>query len=329
MTKKRQKNLRTHKKSVMNRNRIIPNQHLIGSSCDYVLTNQEELNVLSKYILDYPDIETGGQLFGYWTFDGKPVVLFVLGPGAKAGHYSAFFMQDIEYLKKRALILKQKYGLDHIGEWHSHHQLGLSYPSSHDAHNISTNMRKLGYSKFLLCIGTCTKTESSINAFMFYSEKSEYDNIPWLIKNIDSPFRRLIQINEGDFFIPPLAKVPNMTNLYLKGGSVKPQKIEYSKSYWLTLKHNAKVLKSIIDKLKDLHPSNEYIPTLDQVNEVHIEVYQKDSLLEDIHFPAAFPFEPPRISTPYGQIRVERTQWQYKGDILISFLSYYNNLIIS
>ena len=83
----------------------IPKDLSTSSSHDYVLTNQEEMDILSRFILDYKNIETGGQLFGYWTFDGKPVVLYVLGPGPMAGHHSAFFMQDLDYLRKCARIL--------------------------------------------------------------------------------------------------------------------------------------------------------------------------------------------------------------------------------
>lgn len=291
---------------------------------DYVLTNQEEMDLLSRYILDYKDIETGGQLFGYWTYDGKPVVLFVLGPGPQAGHYDSFFMQDLDYLKKCARILKEKYGLDHVGEWHSHHQLGLDHPSGHDSRNISTNMRSLGYKKFLLCIATCNSSQSSINAFMFDSTKSQYEQIPWFIKDMESPYRRIINSNT---FILPTIKSPNMVGLFTKGKSVSQEKIKYEKSYWLTQKGNSKILKSIIDKLKDSHPLHDFVPTLDKSNEVHIEIYQNDFLLEDIHFPSAFPLEPPHISDPYGLIFCKHALWKFNGDIYSTFISYYNNLI--
>lgn len=39
---------------------------------DAVVVFQSELDYLSRFILDYPDIETGGQLFGYWTSMGEP-----------------------------------------------------------------------------------------------------------------------------------------------------------------------------------------------------------------------------------------------------------------
>lgn len=51
-----------------------------------VIIYQSELEYLSRYTLDYPNIETGGHLFGFWKDDGTPVVTFVLGPGDKSEH---------------------------------------------------------------------------------------------------------------------------------------------------------------------------------------------------------------------------------------------------
>lgn len=327
MTKKRKYRLRKLKKViVIDGNKKIPIEHSTDVSSGHVVTNQGEIDMLSRYILDYPNAETGGQLFGYWTFDGNPVVLFVLGPGPNAKHYGTFFMQDLDYLKERAIVLKQRYGLDHVGEWHSHHQLGISHPSGHDAHNISTNMRKLGYTRFLLCIGTCSNAESSVNAFMFSASTTDYKHIPWLIKKIDSPFRQTITTNGGNFFIPPFAKTPNIVGLYTKDCPSGNSKVNYKESYWLTFKDNVNILKAILDNLKDINPSNEYIPTLDQSNEVHIEIYKNGNLLEDIHFHKAFPVEPPRIIDSLGQTHIEPAQWCHNGDILTSFMSYYNYL---
>ena len=227
---------------------------------DYVLTNKEEIDYLSRYILDYPYIETGGQLFGYWTYDSKPVVLFVLGPGPNAGHYNTFFMQDIDYLREKANELKIKYGLDHIGEWHSHHQLGLSKPSGHDANNIAKNMRKLGYDKFLLCIGTCSSNSSMVNAYMFYSNKNEFHHIPWVIKDTPSPFRKIIDKNNT--FIEPMSLVGNMQDMFIKGKNLSSVKINYTETYWLKVKDNSKILKNILCELKKLFPQNDYVPYL-------------------------------------------------------------------
>lgn len=52
--------------------------------CIYI--PQEELDFMAKVILDAPNIETGGNLFGYWTNQGDAVILYVLGPGKKANY---------------------------------------------------------------------------------------------------------------------------------------------------------------------------------------------------------------------------------------------------
>ena len=311
------------KKNLVNlkRNKL-PKDLAARTSDDYVLINLCEMDMLSRYILDYKNIETGGQLFGYWTFDGKPVVLFVLGPGPKAGHYNAFFMQDLDYLKSCARLLKQKYGLDHIGEWHSHHQLGLAHPSGHDARNMSTNLRRLGYQKFLLCIGTCTETSSSINAFMFTNSSDQFTQVPWLIKDIDSPFRRLIDVNGGEAIELPDEENANMQHLYIKESSRLSERINYNSKYWLKRDNNSKVLKRIIDYLRAASPKQDCIPTVDENQEVHLEIYQGDDLLQDIHFPKDFPVEPPFICDYDGNRLIGASRWKYDGDIYNSFIKY-------
>ena len=52
---------------------------------------KSELDYISRCILDCTNIETGGQLFGFWTAEGVPVVLYAIGPGPHANHQSAFF----------------------------------------------------------------------------------------------------------------------------------------------------------------------------------------------------------------------------------------------
>ena len=66
------------------------------SACIY----QSELDFISRCILDCPRIETGGNLYGYWTVSGRPVIQYVLGPGRTANHQLAFFQQDNESLVK-------------------------------------------------------------------------------------------------------------------------------------------------------------------------------------------------------------------------------------
>ena len=45
---------------------------------DRTIIYRSELDFVSRCILDCPNIETGGELFGFWTAGGIPVVLFAL-----------------------------------------------------------------------------------------------------------------------------------------------------------------------------------------------------------------------------------------------------------
>ena len=83
---------------------------------------RSEMDYISRCIRDYPNIETGGQLFGFLTENGAPVVCYAIGPGRDANHQQAFFNQDTDYLQKVYNQLNRRYGLRYIGEWHSHHQ---------------------------------------------------------------------------------------------------------------------------------------------------------------------------------------------------------------
>ena len=93
--------------NILKINRVTPNYgapaHVNFTSnvspASKVLIYKSELEYISRCIMDYTDIETGGQLFGYWTSDGVPVVLYAIGPGPYANHQGAFFNQDVNYLE--------------------------------------------------------------------------------------------------------------------------------------------------------------------------------------------------------------------------------------
>lgn len=58
-----------------------------GSPSKIAYIYKSKLDFISRCILDYKNIETGGQLFGYWTADGSPVVVYAIGPGSQANHH--------------------------------------------------------------------------------------------------------------------------------------------------------------------------------------------------------------------------------------------------
>ena len=264
---------------------------------DTVLVYQSELDYLSRCILDYPHIETGGQLFGYWTSAGVPVVLYAIGPGDNANHQPTFFNQDLDYLETVGGILVHEFGLQHIGEWHSHHQLGLAHPSDHDARTIYDNMLRHHLRWFLLCIGNCTNTASTVNAFNFVENTPRYQESQWEVLPMDSPFRRLIDRRLNGLLRRPYTTTPVLVGMKYKSTVVHGVKQQYPEGYWMNDKSNNKVLKQMLDFVQTQHVDAECNVSLDENGFIHILVKDEEgAMMTDILFPMGFPERHPLIT---------------------------------
>ena len=78
--------------------------------------------------------ETGGDLFGIW--EKRPVIYLATLAGPSAIRDQAHFRLDVEYLREISIELETDWGLRYLGDWHSHHRLGLTAPSSGDQSRI-------------------------------------------------------------------------------------------------------------------------------------------------------------------------------------------------
>lgn len=174
---------------------------------------QSELDYISRCILDYPQIETGGQLFGFYTGKRTPVVCYVLGPGPNANHQVTFFNQDIPYLQENGTILAKEFALQHIGEWHSHHCLRLDHPSRHDSDTMITSIRNLRLGDMLLCIGICDAEGATVNGFRYSEQSDGPAEVDWVIKACESPYRRLVDKRLQDTLIPPTTADPKLKGM--------------------------------------------------------------------------------------------------------------------
>ncbi len=156
----------------------------------FAVIYRSELDYLSRCVLDYPNIETGGQLFGFWTGQGVPVVLYAIGPGENSNHEPSFFNQDKHYLDIVGNELVSRYNLDHIGEWHSHHQLGLARPSGHDARTMHHGLVGIPRRRLLLCICNYENGRSVVNPYNFHeNDLRGYADAQWQVIDRVSPFR--------------------------------------------------------------------------------------------------------------------------------------------
>ena len=135
-----------------------------------------EYREICAWVLKNQRLETGGDLFGLWSDDHSAVIQLVLGPGENCQRAVHSFYQDVEYLEKVGSNLTGKEGVCHIGEWHSHHTIGLKRPSGGDERTVWTNMPKYGLNRFLLFIANIETQiyggdAVSVGCFLFEFEK--------------------------------------------------------------------------------------------------------------------------------------------------------------
>ena len=132
-----------------------------------------ELAQLQQWVLRHDDIETGGDLFGLWSTDNTAVVQLVLGPGRRSHRTTTSFFQDAVYLGEVGNRLTKEYGLCHIGEWHSHHRLGLAHPSAGDQSTVWRHLPSNGFKRFIVCIANIDATQHCRRATFSPTSKQE------------------------------------------------------------------------------------------------------------------------------------------------------------
>lgn len=289
-----------------------------------VIAYKSELDYIGRCILDYPDIETGGQLFGYWTEFGTPVVLYAIGPGPRANHQTTFFNQDLDYLVTVGRLLKERYGLHHIGEWHSHHRLGLARPSGHDARTMNSTIREKGLRRFLLCIGNLNGNEPEVGAFICDGDgcyESGFESIA-----PESPLRPLIDRELAGVLVHPHTPVKREESPVARG--VLP---DYALGSWLYEKENRAILNEISKYVK-VHcgiPGAEVRILLDDRGEVLIRVCRGDLVCQEIYFQRGFPRVAPRIRLlrNNGLKTYPDYYWNTDDGIFNAFCRFYNTLV--
>lgn len=296
-------------------------------SAPAILIYRSEYDYLSRFILDYPDIETGGQAYGFFTDKGVFVVVYAIGPGPQTNHQVTFFHQDKEYLLKVNHVLV-KHGLQKIGEWHSHHKLGLTCPSGHDVNSVVSVMKKHHMASHLLCIGNVDhQGRSTLNAFTF-SEDNGYraQLAPWKVIDMESPYRPMIDNCPelaGVLCHPRTRAACHGYNFLAMDSGTKP---DYRDDYWLNNKANNQVLKQIIDYLADFGEGCSVTPMIDSNGIVHLTIQRGGERMEVI-FGRNFPHEAPLISFPDGSDMT--LEWEYNGSIYGSFVDCYNKFALA
>ena len=108
------------------------------ASAPHLVIFESELQFITSNAAEWAGLETGGELYGLWSHAIRPVVLLATGPGTNATHQSAHFAQDIDYFRRANELLSEELGIQFLGDWHSHHFLGLDHPSGGDSAHIAS-----------------------------------------------------------------------------------------------------------------------------------------------------------------------------------------------
>ena len=154
---------------------------------------ESEATLISRWTLEYLNIETGGDLFGLWLNANEIVIQAAIGPGEKCHRTATSFFQDEKYLSKVGQSLTQDQGLCNVGSWHSHHTMNLPDPSRGDKDTVWKHLPTPG--RFVLLIAAiktetgAAKVEMRFNLFESTIEGNEVTSMKLNILQGESPIR--------------------------------------------------------------------------------------------------------------------------------------------
>ena len=148
---------------------------------------ESEATLISRWTLEYPDIETGGDLFGLWLSANE------IGPGQKCRRTVTSFFQDEQYLNGVGGLLIRDHGLCRVGSWHSHHTMNLPDPSRGDKDTVWKHLPTPG--RFVLLIAAikteagAAKVEMGFNLFESTTDENQMTPMKLNILQGESPIQ--------------------------------------------------------------------------------------------------------------------------------------------
>ena len=173
-------------------------RHTSPSPLPRAVIHQGELDLIGRWVLASPDLETGGELFGLWAHDGTPVIQLVVGPGPRCVRMVAEFHQDAEHLERERDEIVARHGLELIGTWHSHHTLGLARPSGGDSQTTAGVFDRTTRRRFFLIVANISDRyglperngDPWVRGFLYTQQRgTDHRQCYWRVLPGDSPLR--------------------------------------------------------------------------------------------------------------------------------------------
>ena len=290
---------------------------------------RSELELIKQYINDAPEIETGGELLGYCTRRGIPVIMFVTGPGPQATHRGAHFSQDMTYKKEIIETLGETCYMQYLGDWHSHHHLGLTEPSRGDIETTINMMNGYKYYFTLLGIGTISSNRVRFDCYYFEQGNRNYYGVEWDVLETVSPVRGNTKAYLGNAFIKPGTGIVSTKESYLYEHTQK----KTSYPYWL--EENGNDINKFIYWLKkehDIIENAELCQMEDKKFAIKITlILPKSSLYALVHitFPEGFPKENPIVYLTYSNTvyTMKNVIWERTKNMYKDFCNLWKNIL--
>lgn len=297
-----------HRMATTARKKVEAPDHARG---DHILIYENELSIMARFVSDYPNIETGGDLFGFWTHSGSPVIEYVLGAGKTAEHQTAAFYQEASFLKTAGAALRDLHGLQHIGTWHSHHKIGLTEPSRGDSNTMQRALDKNRFNAWLLTI--CNFADNSdrveMRGYLYHAgEAGAHQQLTWLVLPGSSPVRTAMESIKEFPHIEPIAvtaefqPIPSTTFTEMVSPSTSKSPDFPNSSFMATPEGKAELYHLFAD-LSNIERNVEILQRED--GRVSL-AFQRDGYLFEIIFPHSYPVVKPAVecspvTIPEGQ----------------------------
>ena len=163
---------------------------------DYINMYQADLVAITANSLAYNDLETGGAFFGMRSNAGRPVVCLATDAGPGAIRQYTHFAQDPDHLYQSAVRYQNQFGLQYLGNFHSHHSLGLTHPSGGDREQANRMIQKFDLCNMIQVIvtfsGTGKHKRVRIDAYIYNGNGKEYHAVKIRLMEGANPFRRML-----------------------------------------------------------------------------------------------------------------------------------------
>ena len=162
-----------------------------------------ELEAIAFEASKYPNREVGGDLYGLWSPNGVPVIFLAVGPGKNYSASTAEYEMDIPYMKKCERFLVDTFGLYYLGDWHSHHTLGIEKPSYGDQRRVFSIMANNQFpmmSEIIITHTMASRMQERVNTFVYHNGIVEQRAIA-LMADQESPIRKALKSQRHASFI--------------------------------------------------------------------------------------------------------------------------------